>query len=173
MTKNEEDQSLRDEAPSRSQQRREALAVLEIAKRLAEAQQSQLDRIALPEDLREEIRKTRQVKQQIARKRQIQYLAKRLRADEDSLATIEAALDEAGETRRKATATLHRAEHWRDNLLAGDEEILARFLADHPSADRQALKQLLRQAKKESKEGKPPRASRKIFQFIATLTGDE
>ena len=40
------------------------------------------------------------------------------------------------------------------------------FAAAHPGADLQALRALLRNARKEAKEGKPPRAYRELFRFL-------
>src|SRR5262249_38138512 len=64
---------------SRSQRRRDALDVLKLAQTLSAMSNAQLETIPVPDDLREEVRRTRQVKQQIARKRQDQFLAKQMR----------------------------------------------------------------------------------------------
>ena len=60
-----------DERPSRSQQRREALATLELAEQLVALPPSRLARIDLPDDVREEIATTRRITAHVARKRQL------------------------------------------------------------------------------------------------------
>ncbi|HHJ81221.1 MAG TPA: DUF615 domain-containing protein, partial [Candidatus Tenderia electrophaga] len=42
-------------------------------------------------------------------------------------------------------------------------------LNQHPEADRQHLRQLMRSAKKESERNKPPRAARELFQYLKQL----
>ena len=57
----------RDERPSRSQRRREALDVLKLAQALAALSDAQLSRVPLDDDLRAEVVRTSAVKQQIGR----------------------------------------------------------------------------------------------------------
>ncbi|MCE7628762.1 DUF615 domain-containing protein, partial [Vibrio fluvialis] len=46
-------------------------------------------------------------------------------------------------------------------------------MALYPDADRQRLRLLARQAKKEKQGEKPPKASREIFQMLKTLNDQE
>src|SRR5664279_4917649 len=95
---------------SRSAKRREALDVLKLAHALVELSAAQLARVPLSDELREEVSRARAITQQIARKRQTQFLAKQLRRREDELEPIRAALDHDRDHARKHTAHLHRAE---------------------------------------------------------------
>lgn len=155
--------------PSRSQRRRDALAVFELAERLASLSDAQLDQLPLDEELRDEVEKTRRVTQQIARKRQTQFLAKMLRRREDELEPIRAALDHDRQVSRKETAELHRLEDWRERLIADGDEALTALLAQFPAADRQHLRQLARQAKVERNENRPPHAFRELFRELREL----
>ena len=47
-----------------------------------------------------------------------------------------------------------------------DDAALTEFVAAHPGTDLQELRALLRNARKEAKEGKPPRAYRELFRFL-------
>ena len=108
----------RDERPSRSQLRREALDVLKLAQALAALSDAQLARIPLDDDLRAEVASTRAVKQQIARKRAEQFLAKQLRKlDDADLEPMRAALEHDREHARREAAALHRVETWRERLI--------------------------------------------------------
>jgi len=99
----------RDERPSRSQLRREALDVLKLAQALAALSDAQLARIPLDDDLRAEVASTRAVKQQIARKRAEQFLAKQLRKlDDADLEPMRAALEHDREHARREAAALQR-----------------------------------------------------------------
>ena len=45
------------------------------------------------------------------------------------------------------------------------------LLAEHPGADAQRLRTLIRNARREHAENKPPKASREIFQILKQLQG--
>ncbi|MBS0589954.1 MAG: DUF615 domain-containing protein [Proteobacteria bacterium] len=155
------------DAPSRSQLRREALDVLRLAHALVEMTDTQLGRVPLDDDLRDEVRRARAVTQQIARKRQTQFLAKQMRKlDDAELDAIRATLEhDRGDLRREAAA-LHRIEQWRDRLIDGGDDALNDYLAQHPQADRQRLRTLARQARNERERGTPPHAMRELFRVL-------
>ena len=76
-------------SPSRSQQRREALGVLELAEQLAAQSPAQLEKLPIPEALLPHIEDTRRITAHIARKRQLAFLAKQMRReDEETLDAI-------------------------------------------------------------------------------------
>ncbi|WP_386065538.1 ribosome biogenesis factor YjgA [Tahibacter sp. UC22_41] len=162
-----------DDSPSRSQRRRDALAVFELAERLVSLTDAQLSQLALDEDIRDEVEKARRVTQQIARKRQIQYLAKMLRRREDELPAMRAQLDHDRQLARRETAELHRLEEWRERLIADGDDALAQLLNLFPAADRQHLRQLARQARVERNENRPPHAFRELFRELRELFGDD
>lgn len=157
------------EGPSRSQLRREALDVLDLAKRLMDLTEAELERIPMSDDLRDLVRESREVRQHIARKRQAQFLAKRLRAAEDEIPAMRAALahDRAEELRE--TARLHRLEAQRDQLIAEGDEAMNEFLARAPHDQRQQLRQLIRRARFEREQGKPPAAARELFRVLREM----
>ena len=157
-------------APSRSQQRREALDVLALAEKLATLSDAQLERLPIPDGLLPHIVETRRMTAHGARKRQTAFLAKQMRReDEETLEAIRDALDEDGVAARREVATLHRVESWRERLLAEGDAALAELLEEHPGADRQHLRQLARNAHEEKLRNKPPRAFRELFRELRTL----
>ena len=154
-------------SPSRSEQRRAALDVLELGAKLSELSDAQLAKLPIPENLMPHIVETRRITSHIAHKRQLQFLAKQMRReDEETLDAIRDALDEKGEAARKEVAQMHRVESWRDRLLDDGDDALAAFIDEFPSADRQHLRQLVRNAGEEKKRNKPPRAYREIFHIV-------
>lgn len=153
--------------PSRSQLRREALDVLKLAEALAALSEAQLTDVPLDDELREEVRRTRAVTSHIARKRQTQFLAKQMRKlDEEQLEPIRAALANDRDKALREAAALHRIERWRERLLAEGDEALGEFVAAHPAADRQQLRQLVRNTLAERKANKPPHAYRELFREL-------
>jgi len=159
-----------DWGPSRSEQRREALAVLELAQRLVEQTEARLAQLPMDEDLRELVRDSRRITAQIARKRQVQYLAKHMRRREpEALAAIRAALDHDRTDHLREAQSLHAVEHWRDRLIAEGDAALTELLDAHPDADRQHLRQLARNAHQEKLKNKPPHAFRELFRELREL----
>lgn len=117
------------------------------------------------------IRDTQRITSHGARKRQVAFLAKQMRKlDEDVLDAIRDAMSKDGEAARKETAAMHRIEALRDALL-GDhgDDAMTELLAAHPEADRQHLRQLVRNAHEERKRNKPPRAFRELFRELKAL----
>ncbi|MEG3192840.1 ribosome biogenesis factor YjgA [Lysobacter sp. D1-1-M9] len=158
---------------SRSHNRREALEVLALGEQLVALTEAQLAKLPVPEALLPHIHDARRISSHIARKRQLAFLAKQLRREDDeTLNAIRDALDDKGETARREAAALHRVEAWRDRLLAEGDVALAELLDQHPEADRQGLRQLVRNALEERKRNKPPRAYRELFRELRGLMLD-
>ena len=160
-----------DYGPSRTQQRREALAVLTLAGQLIELQPSRLAKLDLPEDVRREVDITRRMTAHGAKKRQLAFLAKVMRRYDDAdFTAVRAELGENREKQRQETAAMHRLESMRDRLIAEDETALPELIAEHPQVDRQHLRSLIRQARVEKDvPNKPPKAYREIFQLLKDL----
>ncbi|HMM65800.1 MAG TPA: ribosome biogenesis factor YjgA [Dokdonella sp.] len=158
------------DGPSRSQLRRDAMAIFKLAETLATLTDAQLTRIPLAADLLDEVRRARATTQPIARKRQTQYLAKLLRRlEEEEIAAMRLVLESDRQQSHRETAALHQLEAWRDRLVAEGDAALDELLEQHPTADRQQLRNLIRQAHSEAKKQKPPRASREIFRTLREL----
>ncbi len=155
---------------SRSQQRRDALAVLALAERLLELGDGQLAQVPMPEQLRELVRDSRRITAQIARKRQLQFLAKTMRKEDDEvIAAIRNALERDRDAARRDTAQLHQLEALRERLLGDGDTALAELFDQHPDADRQKLRQLVRNARMERDRKRPPHAFRELFRELKTL----
>jgi ribosome-associated protein len=168
-------------SPSRSEQRREALEVLALGQQLVALSPAQLAKLPIPETLLPHIRETQRITAHIAHKRQLAFLAKQMRREDDAtLEAIRDALDVGGEASRRETAALHRVEAWRDRLVADGDAALTALLDEYPHADRQRLRQLARNAIEERNRNKPPHAFRELFRELRELfaepgadTGDD
>ena len=155
---------------SRSQQRRDALEILNLGQQLVALTDAQLAKLPVPEALLPHIRESRRITSHIAHKRQLAFLAKQMRREDDEvLDAIRDALDEKGDAARREVAAMHRVEAWRDRLLAEGDAALAELIGQYPDADRQALRQLVRNTLEERKRNKPPRAFRELFRHLREL----
>ena len=162
-------------SPSRSEQRRAALDVLELGEQLVALSAAQLARLPIPDDLMPHIRETQRITSHIAHKRQLAFLAKQMRKLDDAvLDAIRDAMSKDGEAARRETALLHRAEALREALLGDDgDAVLTDLLAANPQADRQKLRQLVRNAREERAKNKPPRAFRELFRELRDLLAQD
>ena len=158
------------DGPSRSELRRDALAVRELAERLVEQPPARLQQLPLAEDLLAIALSAQRITAQIAHKRQVGFLAKKLRReDDDTLIALRAALEHDKADSRREAAALHRVEAVREQLIAGGDAELGDLVAAYPHADRQRLRQLVRNAREEKLRNKPPHSYRELFRELRDL----
>jgi ribosome-associated protein len=55
-------------------------------------------------------------------------------------------------------------------LIAEGDDALSELLEEFPAAERQHLRQLIRNAKREAERNKPPKSAREIFRYLRQLT---
>ena len=133
----------------------------------------------LPEKLLDAVNAAKRITNFEGRRRQMQFIGKLMRKlPLESVAEIEAALDEQRRPSAKATLALHQAEQWRDRLLA-DDEAFTEWLQLDTQADVQPLRALIRQARKDAlmvseSPGEAQRhgkAYRELFQAVRATLG--
>jgi ribosome-associated protein len=149
---------------SKSQLKREANEVLDLAKKMLAMPEPTLNGLPLDPELREAVDFARGIRAHGARKRQLMTVAKLLRKRDNT--QILEAINNLDQKNRQMNARFHHVEAWRDRLLEGDDQQLAQLLDNCPGVNVQTLRQLIRNAKKEAKLGKPPAAARKLFRFL-------
>jgi len=155
--------------PSKSQLKREMTALQKLGAELVAEARDRVKRIPMPEDVREAILICQQISDHEGRRRQLQYVGKKMRTlDADELAIIQTTMDSWKGLSKSETAALHALERQRDKLLANDEALTA-LLARFPQIDVQHLRTLIRNARKEQAENKPPKAYREIYQLLKSL----
>ncbi len=158
--------------PSKSQLKREMTALQKLGAELVEEARDRVKRIPMPEDVRDAILECQLIKDHEGRRRQLQYVGKKMRSlNEEEVAVIQATIDSWKGTSKAETAALHALERQRDKLLA-DDEALTLLLTRHPQVDVQHLRTLIRNARKEVSENKPPKAYREIYQLLKSLQAD-
>jgi len=128
--------------------------------------EAQLQEMRLDQRLLEAVLEAKRITAHEGKRRQIQYIG-RLMRDVDA-EPIRARMAELEGSSAQASARHRRLEAWRERLIADDEALTA-FAAEHPGADLQALRALIRNARKEAKEGKPPRAFRELFRILKDI----
>ena len=153
-------------AVSKTQRKRDSLALQELGVELSKLNPEQLAELNLPEPLLQALLEARHIGKHGAQRRQRQYIG-RLMHEVDSEA-IAARLEFWKGNSRAATTYLHVLERWRTRLLE-DEAALAELTQAYPGSDTQRLRQLVRNAKREHDEGKPPRSFRELYQELRQI----
>jgi ribosome-associated protein len=154
-------------APSKSQLKRESHELQRLGEALAQLPDDRLGPLALPEALYDALLEYRRTRSHEGRRRQLQYVGKLMREVDPAPLRDAVAASRLGSARD--TLRLHEAERWRDALLAGADDALTRWLNEHPAADAQRLRSLLRAAQREGAqpvETRNPRPYRELYQFL-------
>lgn len=164
MTNEELDDDL---PPSKSQVKRDCDALQKLGEEMLAMRQSELDAMDLPEELNEALREARKIQSRGGLKRHRQYIGKVMRQIDS-----EAVKNQIEQFRHKHdtnTMQFRKIEQWRDRLLVDDKDALSEVIEAHPEVDRQHINQLIRQAKRELEQAKPPTSSRKLFKYLREL----
>ena len=152
-----------DEIVSKTKRKQEMHALQALGAALVSLPEAQLRELSIDTALRAAVLEAKRIRSHEARRRQIQYIG-RLMRDVDAAPIREYLATLEGHS-ASASARHRRLEAWRERLLA-DDAALTEFADAFPRADLQELRALLRNARKELKEGRPPRAQREIFRFL-------
>ncbi|MCP5278030.1 MAG: DUF615 domain-containing protein [Thiobacillus sp.] len=156
--------------PSKSQRKREANALQDMGKELVKLSRDRLEKLDLPDALRAEVMEAKRITSHGAIRRQMQLIGKLMR-DVDADAIAEQLAEIRGES-NVAKAAFHALEQWRDRLLQ-DDEAVTQWLALYPDTDAQPLRQLIRNARREAAESKPPKSSRALFRLLRDVAREK
>ena len=149
---------------SKSQRKRDMHALQAIGEKLTGLNNEQLSKIEMSDKLRFAITEMQRITKHEARRRQLQYIG-RLMRDEESEGIIDA-IAKIENAHLESAKDLHDLEIWRDRLINETKETLTEFIAEHPDADVQHLRHLIRNAQKEKETEKPAGGSRALFRFL-------
>ena len=151
---------------SKSQVKREMQALRDLGEELVDLPAGELKKFEFSESLHDAILLAQNSKREALR-RQLQHIGKLLREEDD--AVIRKTLVQISQPQREEVKAFHEIEHWRDRLIAGDDEVINQLVSRFPDADRQYLRQMIRNARKEHQQEKPPKSSRLLFKYIKEL----
>jgi ribosome-associated protein len=158
--------------PSRTELKRESDALQKLGTELLTLRADLLERLPLPDKLRDALAQAKRITNFEGKRRQMQFIGKLMRQLEPEVLTlVRNALHEQASGSAAEIALLHTAEAWRTRLLANDEA-MADWMAQHPATDAQQLRAWVRQARKDAVPELPGaaprhgRAYRDIFQCV-------
>ena len=157
------------DGPSKSELKRQMTERQKLAEVLAALSSDALKTIPMDEAIKAAIAETNKIKSFEAIRRHKQYLGKLMRfLDEGELDAIQKRLDAIQGVSKAETAKLHHLENYRDKLIANDE-VFTKMIEQYPDMDIQNMRTLIRNARKEKEQNKPPKAYREIFRVLKDM----
>ncbi|BBR60804.1 MULTISPECIES: ribosome biogenesis factor YjgA [Enterobacteriaceae] len=152
---------------SKSEIKRDAEELKKLGAELVDLGKNALDKIPLDADLRAAIELAQRIKME-GRRRQLQLIGKMLR--QRDVEPFRQALDKLKNRHNQQVVVFHKLEQLRDRMVDGSDEAIEEVMNLWPDADRQQLRSLVRNARKEKAGNKPPKSSRQIFQYLRELS---
>ena len=151
---------------SKSEIKRDAEELKQLGAEMVELGKNALDKIPLDQDLRDAIELAQKIKKE-GRRRQLQLIGKMLR--QRDVEPFRQALDKLKNRHNQQVVVFHKLEQLRDRMVDGSDDAIEEVMNLWPDADRQQLRSLVRNARKEKAGNKPPKSSRPIFQYLREL----
>lgn len=155
---------------SKSQLKKEMLALQKLGETLTKLAASELAKIPLPPALEEAIHFSHTLKTHESKRRHLQYIGKMMR--EIDITPIEIALKKLQTLHLNKTAEFHLVEEWRDRLIAQGDIALQELLSLYPDLERQKLRQLIRKAQGDLKAEKNSGATTELFRYLKSHLAD-
>lgn len=136
-----------------------------LGEQLLELPASKLDQLTLSGPLLEALTTAKKIKVGNARRRQIHYIGKLMRAED--IDHIKAVLEGFKREDRSVQKTIDTTQNWLQSLVA-DKQALAEFIRSYPNSDRQKMAQLLRQVQQQpvNLKDKHTKSQRQLFTLI-------
>jgi ribosome-associated protein len=155
-----------DEFISKTQRKKRMHDLQSVGAALTKLKAEQLARIEMPDELREAILEAKRFTKHEALRRQLQYIGRMMRNLD--VGPIAAQLEALHAPSGRQTALFHRAEAWRDEIVA-DPGTIARFVEEFPGADAARLRTLATKAAAERAAERPPKHFRELFHEINAI----
>jgi len=156
---------------SKSELKRDCHALTDLGVDLTELPENQLKTIPMSDSLLNAVMEAKKIHKHSAIKRQRLYIGKLIRKDDWE--TIQQHVEKFKEPLQQQNAVFKSMENWRDRMLSEGDKAVNDFIGEHHNADRQKLRQMVKNASKEKQLEKPPAHARKLFKYIREIIENE
>lgn len=151
---------------SKTQIKKEMNDLQKMGMRLTDFAEDTLHKANLPEHIIAATADYRKIRANSALKRQAQYIGRLMRElDASEVKIIEDYLARIDGENQAHNASMQRLEQWRERLIQ-DDAAITDYINQHPQAIASQLRTLIRNARKEAEQNKPPKAYRALFQYL-------
>ncbi len=153
--------------PNKTRIKKDMAILFALSQELSELPSTQLKALELPDIIHKALTEASGMPHKSARKRLLKFITGQLNKID-----IEPYLEKLACMKSQSAHAVrehHIAERWRARLINDGNAALTELLNNHPHADRQQLRQLIRNAQKETELAKPPKSSRLLYRYLKTL----
>lgn len=150
--------------PNKTQLKQELAETRSLVLRLIDLSEKELSELKLTDQILAGLKQARGMKADNARKRLVKHITKLLSGED--VEPVRRYFAERDAQQQQLNRAFHQLEQLRDRMIEAGDPVLQEFLDEHGTADRQQLRQALRNAQKERDTGKPAGAGRKLFKLL-------
>jgi ribosome-associated protein len=153
--------------PNKTRIKKDMAVLFALSEELSVLPSTQLKALELPDNIHKALTEASGMPHKSARKRLLKFITGQLNKID-----IEPYLEKLARMKSQSAHAVrehHIAERWRARLINDGNIALTELLNDHPHADSQQLRQLIRNAKKETELAKPPKSSRLLYRYLKVL----
>lgn len=155
------------ERPNKSLLKRQIAERSELIEQMTALSDAELRRIGMEDFVIEQVAEVRAIAPSGARNRQLKYAVKHL--SDDDLIQAKTYLNDRQSQQLAVNQAFHLLENWRTKLIDKGDAALGEALAVWPQIDRQQIRQLIRDARRERDTSKPAGAAKKLFRYLREL----
>ena len=168
MTKSDKDTDVNNDEQSKSAIKKEALKLQELGKSIFELSNKQRAQLSLSPELTKAFEEAKRISNKEALRRHFQYVGKIIRNSDVSL--LEDAIGKLKLAPLEKSRKIIELEGFTTKLILEDIELSESFMEQHPNTDRKKLRQLIRNAKKQTKTDESPpfknNSARKLLEYL-------
>lgn len=167
MANNEFDEDDYTERKSKSQVKREMLALQELGEKLCNLPVDRIIKLEIPSELKDAVLDLKKMTSKEAKRRHMQYIGALMRGADPE--PIKDAIEDAEAGSYRSAKLFKKAENWRDRLCEGDEGLEEEIICGHPGMDITRFRQHVRNARKEKETLSGNKAARALFRLIRDM----
>jgi len=163
-----EDDDIEYELVSKTEMKREMQRYQELGEVLCDMSPAKWATLPVSSTLMAALEESKRIKKHEARRRHFQYIGKLMRSED--LDALQEAVDMLDPSSDAFGRRIRQLEQWRTRLI-DDDQAMNEFLDIYPDTDRQQLRNMIRNARKEvqAEPPKPGTAFKKLFQLIKDI----
>jgi len=161
-------QDIKIEKKSRTLKKKEAQDLQRLGEKLVDLSSDQLENIDMPIELLNAVKFAYTTKKHGARRRQMQYIGTLMR--KINTEPIKKAIEEIELGEYSKALNFKKIEKMRDELIAGDNNLIEAILKKWPQTERSRLFQLVRNARKEASNSKTGKSYRSLFRYLMEIS---
>ncbi len=160
----------REELPSKSQAKREMQSLRDLAWALSQLPEDRIHQLPASTSFIEGLLEVRTLPEGDPRRRQVHYLGRQILEEDEG--ALRHAIDGLTSGTAEHTRRLHMAERWRERLIEEGKPALTEFMNRYPRSDAQHLRQLIRNAARQSDSGDRNSPRKRLFRYLRELVDE-